>query len=72
MFDDGNTARDSESVVQSYTDLLRCDGNRVPNVFIEPDDAVFLPYSSGTTGVPKGVMLTHRNWVTNIIQLLYV
>ncbi|MBF9032201.1 AMP-binding protein [Rhodobacterales bacterium HKCCE3408] len=31
---------------------------------------VVLPYSSGTTGRPKGVMLTHRNMVTNVEQLL--
>ncbi len=29
-----------------------------------------LPYSSGTTGLPKGVMLTHRNLVANVAQVL--
>ncbi len=36
-------------------------------VDVERDTAV-LPYSSGTTGLPKGVMLTHRNQVANIDQ----
>lgn len=34
--------------------------------------AVALPYSSGTTGMPKGVMLSHRNLVVNVDQLLTV
>ncbi len=34
------------------------------------DDTVVLPYSSGTTGVSKGVMLTHRNLVANVAQML--
>jgi len=35
---------------------------------VGPDDVVALPYSSGTTGLCKGVMLTHRNLVANIAQ----
>ena len=36
---------------------------------IDPaEDVAVLPYSSGTTGAAKGVMLTHRNIATNIAQ----
>ena len=37
-------------------------------VDVSPDDLAALPYSSGTTGAMKGVMLTHRNLVANIEQ----
>ena len=33
------------------------------------DDTAVLPYSSGTTGLPKGVMLSNRNLVSNIVQI---
>ena len=33
------------------------------------EDLVVLPYSSGTTGLPKGVMLTHHNLVANMCQM---
>jgi acyl-CoA synthetase (AMP-forming)/AMP-acid ligase II len=42
---------------------------KVPDVHIDPaKDLVALPYSSGTTGFSKGVMLTHRNLVANLVQ----
>jgi acyl-CoA synthetase (AMP-forming)/AMP-acid ligase II len=41
-----------------------------PQVSIDPaNDVVVLPYSSGTTGLPKGVMLTHRNLIANLLQV---
>ncbi len=52
-----------------FASLLDNDG-QVPAVELNyAEDVVVLPYSSGTTGIPKGVMLTHRNLVANMCQL---
>jgi acyl-CoA synthetase (AMP-forming)/AMP-acid ligase II len=51
-----------------FSELLQA-GDTPPAVSIDPaNDIVVLPYSSGTTGLPKGVMLTHRNLVANLRQ----
>jgi long-chain acyl-CoA synthetase len=49
-------------------DLLREHTADAPDVRVDLDDLAVLPYSSGTTGMPKGVMLTHRNLVCNHTQ----
>nr|QTO31275.1 4-coumarate-CoA ligase [Ocimum kilimandscharicum] len=51
-----------------FSDLTDSDERDMPAVKIHPDDAVALPYSSGTTGLPKGVMLTHKGLVTSVAQ----
>jgi len=51
-----------------FAALMAAEGE-VPDVAIAPHDVVVLPYSSGTTGLPKGVQLTHRNLVANICQI---
>jgi acyl-CoA synthetase (AMP-forming)/AMP-acid ligase II len=43
-------------------------GARPQEVEVDPEDLTVLPFSSGTTGLMKGVMLTHRNLVANIEQ----
>ncbi|GFQ01938.1 4-coumarate--coa ligase 1 [Phtheirospermum japonicum] len=52
----------------SFSVLTSADENEIPAVEIDPDDVVALPYSSGTTGLPKGVMLTHKGMVTSVAQ----
>jgi acyl-CoA synthetase (AMP-forming)/AMP-acid ligase II len=54
---------------RSLIDMLACAAPE-PQVAIDPvEDVAALPYSSGTTGTPKGVMLTHRQIATNLAQL---
>ncbi|HKV17612.1 MAG TPA: 4-coumarate--CoA ligase family protein [Mycobacterium sp.] len=53
----------------SAEDLLAA-GSAPPELSFDPaTHLAVLPYSSGTTGNPKGVMLTHRNLVANIAQI---
>ncbi|HEX3758974.1 MAG TPA: AMP-binding protein [Kofleriaceae bacterium] len=40
-----------------------------PAIAIAPDAVAVMPYSSGTTGFPKGVMLTHRNLIAQCLAI---
>lgn len=54
--------------VYRFVPFLKGGGASSPSVQVLPDDVAMLQYTGGTTGVPKGVMLTHRNLVANVLQ----
>ena len=55
----------------SFWALLENASPNPPEVAVDPaNDVAVLPYSSGTTGLTKGVMLTHHNLVANVQQFL--
>jgi long-chain acyl-CoA synthetase len=54
---------------QTLADLLAPAGSgELPRVAIDPQDVAVLQYTGGTTGTPKGAMLTHGNIWANVVQ----
>lgn len=54
--------------VTRFAALLAADPIAAPAP-VQPEDIAVLQYTGGTTGIPKGVMLTHRNLTANLRQM---
>ena len=74
-----SSSSSSPSSSSSFAALLADDGAAFPSeaerrsIIADPGSHVaYIPFSSGTTGMPKGVELTHRNLVANIMQVSVV
>lgn len=62
--------KDDTHLVKHWKNIRKTSGAlRYRRKKSKPEDLAFLAYSSGTTGLPKGVMLTHRNIVVNLLQI---
>lgn len=59
-----------EEPVRRWRELLRQRTESAPDADVDPaTDVALLQYTGGTTGVPKGVMLSHANLVANVEQV---
>jgi acyl-CoA synthetase (AMP-forming)/AMP-acid ligase II len=65
------TTRSSAPHSEDFASLLRPTSARFPEARQNSQETIAaLPYSSGTTGLPKGVMLSHYNLVANVYQII--
>lgn len=63
-----NTKISYSDDILSFTEVMKSGANKPLNINLDPDDVAILQYTGGTTGLAKGVMLTHRNLAVNVIQ----
>lgn len=56
--------------MEDYEALIASSPVQAPQVLVELDDLACLIHTSGTTGIPKIVMWTNRNWVAGILDIV--
>jgi long-chain acyl-CoA synthetase len=63
--------REQGSGAEPFSNLLKPVSAALPEADQDPEETLAaLPFSSGTTGLPKGVMLSHYNLIANVYQFL--
>ncbi len=64
------TPLEGKTVYNFQDDVLTKFSTDLPKVDISPDDIGWIQYTGGTTGPPKGAMLSHRNYVSNMKAII--
>jgi long-chain acyl-CoA synthetase len=58
---------EGKKVLDFHKEVLENYSTNLPEVEVTPDDLAYIQYTGGTTGPPKGAMLTHRNAVADLV-----